>query len=262
MGNRAAYGTGSTLDSAEVARFGALASKWWDPEGAFKPLHRLNPVRLTYIRDRLCAHFTRDPANMPCLESLRILDIGCGGGLLCEPLARLGATVTGVDPADESIAAAQDHAAGQGLDITYRAERAETLVDEGARFDAVMVMEVVEHVPDVPAFVAMCVELVRPGGLMIFSTINRTLKSYALAIIGAEYVLRWLPVGTHTWDRLVAPEELAGALERAGMVPADARGMIYNPLRDEWSLADDTDVNYLMSADKPADAGVAAPGPA
>ncbi len=247
----ASQGDGSTIDSGEVARFAALASKWWDPDGAFKPLHRLNPVRLTYIRDQICRHFERDPLKIPCLQGVSVLDIGCGGGLLTEPMARLGATVTGIDPASESIAAAREHAGGQHLDITYRADRAETLVGEGKQFDAVTLMEVVEHVPDVPAFVGMCAKLVRPGGVMVLSTINRTLKSYAMAIIGAEYVLRWLPVGTHKWDRLVTPEELSRALGQAGLVCQGTRGMMYNPLQDGWSLAADTDVNYLMTATNP-----------
>lgn len=254
MSERASQRDDSTIDSGEVARFAALASKWWDPEGAFKPLHRLNPVRLTYIRDQICRHFERDPLVMPCLQGLSVLDIGCGGGLLTEPMARLGATVTGIDPAGESITAAREHADGQHLDITYRADRAETLVDEGMQFDAVTLMEVVEHVPDVPAFVQMSTKLVRPGGVMILSTINRTLKSYAMAIIGAEYVLRWLPVGTHKWDRLVTPEELSQALSQAGLACQGTRGMMYNPLQDGWSLAADTDVNYLMTATKPPQA--------
>ena len=251
MGEQASDRSGATLDRDEVARFEALASKWWDPEGEFKPLHRLNPTRLSYIRDRLCEHFSRDTKDIRCLSGLGILDIGCGGGLLSEPLARLGGAVTGIDPAADSIAAARDHGDGQGLVIDYRADRAETLVEQGATFDAVMVMEVVEHVPDVAAFIAMCSNLVRPGGVMVLSTINRTFKSYALAIVGAEYILRWLPVGTHQWDRLVTPEELTAALEVAGLRSAHIGGMVYNPLAGGWSLANDTDVNYLMTATKP-----------
>ncbi len=238
----------AALDAQEIERFAALAQDWWDLNGKFKPLHRLNPVRLTYIRDQLCDHFDRDPRQITCLEGLAILDIGCGGGLLCEPLTRLGARATGLDPAEPTIAAARQHAKAQGLEIDYRAARAEDLLDEGARFDAVLVMEVVEHVPDVGVFLAICAGLLRPGGRMILSTINRTLKSYALAILGAEYILRWLPVGTHQWDRFVTLEELGIALDGAGLKLSDTTGLVYAPLRDEWQLADDTDVNYLASA--------------
>jgi len=184
-----------------------MADEWWDPNGKFRPLHALNPVRLTFIRDALCAHFQLDGTSNRSLEGLKIADFGCGGGLLCEPLARLGATVTGLDPAPDTIAAAHAHAQGQGLEISYRAERAETLAKEGATFDAVLAMEVVEHVPDVPAFVKVVAGLVRPGGLMLLSTINRTLKSYALAIVGAEYVLGWVPRGTHNWQQFITPAE-------------------------------------------------------
>ena len=239
---------GATLDRAEVERFAAMAEEWWDTNGNFKPLHRLNPGRLTYIRDDLCAQFGRDARKIKCLEGLNIVDVGCGGGLLCEPLARLGARMTGIDPAQETIAAARQHAAAQGLNIDYRAGRVEDLAQRGDRFDAVLVMEVVEHVPDVGAFLATCAQLLRPGGRMILSTINRTLKSYALAIVGAEYILRWLPVGTHQWERFVTVDELSRALSGAGLELANARGLVYNPLRDDWRLAADTDVNYLAAA--------------
>lgn len=241
-----------TIDPSEVERFGALASEWWDPNGKFRPLHALNPVRLTYIRDHLCRQFGRDAREAGSLAGLTVLDIGCGGGLLCEPLARLGASVTGIDPAEESIAAARQHARGEALDIAYLASRAEDVAAEGTVFDAVLTMEVVEHVPDVPAFLALCAGLVRPGGLMLLSTINRTLKSYALAIIGAEYVLRWLPVGTHQWDRFVTPTELASGLQAAGLGVLDSAGVMYNPLAGQWQVASDTDVNYMMAARRPA----------
>jgi len=241
----------ATLDEAEVARFGAMAQEWWDPNGKFRPLHALNPVRLTFIRDTLCAHFQLDGTSNQSLEGLKIADIGCGGGLLCEPLARLGATVTGLDPAPDTIAAAQAHAQGQGLEITYRANRAETLAKEGTTFDAVLAMEVVEHVPDVPAFVKVAASLVRPGGVMLLSTINRTLKSYALAIVGAEYVLRWMPAGTHRWDRFVTPAELALACTGAKLEETSRKGMVFNPLAGSWNLSRDTDVNYLMAAARP-----------
>ena len=244
-------GSGATLDEEEVARFAAMADEWWDPHGKFRPLHALNPVRLGFICDQLCAHFGRNPHAGRSLDGLSIADIGCGGGLLCEPMARLGAQVTGLDPAHDSIDAARTHAKGQGLDIDYRADRAEILVEAGDRYDAVLAMEVVEHVPDVPAFTQVAAQLVRPGGMVLFSTINRTLKSYALAIIGAEFVLRWLPVGTHRWDRFVTPDELASACVNAGLEETARRGMVFNPLAGSWNLSADTDVNYLMAAVRP-----------
>ena len=205
----------STIDEAEVARFSALAEEWWDPRGKMAVLHKFNPVRLAYIRDAACKRFERNPKQLDCLKGLRILDIGCGGGILCEPLARLGANVLGADPAEKNIAAAKLHAEQGGLAIDYRATTAEALADAGERFDIVLAMEVVEHVADVKLFVARCAEMVQPGGLMIAATINRTLKSFALAIVGAEYVLRWLPRGTHQWDKFVTPDELEIAMERA-----------------------------------------------
>ncbi len=241
----------ATLDPEEVARFEAMAAEWWDAHGKFRPLHQLNPARLTYVRDELCRHFGRDPKGPESLRGLNLLDIGCGGGLLAEPLARLGAHVTGIDPARETILAARRHAQEQGLAIDYRADRAESLADAGEQFDVVTALEVVEHVPDVPAFLATCAKLVRPGGVMILSTINRTLKAYALAIVGAEYVLRWLPIGTHQWDRFVTPDELKDGLARAGLTLTGTRGLVYNPLQDEWRLAADTDVNYMATALKP-----------
>ena len=238
----------TTLDAGEVRRFEALAGEWWDANGPFKPLHRINPVRLTYIRDQLCRRFDRDARAASSLSGLEILDIGCGGGLVCEPLARLGATVTGIDPAADSISAAKLHAEGAGLAIRYVAATAEDIAAEGATFDAVLVLEVVEHVPDVPAFLQAIAPLVRPGGLMILSTLNRTLKAYALAIVGAELILRWIPAGTHQWERFVKPKELGAALADAGLQPHDTTGMIYNPIADAWRLSSDTDVNYFLTA--------------
>jgi 2-polyprenyl-6-hydroxyphenyl methylase/3-demethylubiquinone-9 3-methyltransferase len=238
----------ATLDRDEVARFAERADDWWDAQGPFAPLHRINPTRLTYIRDRLCAHFGRDPKAPPSLAGLSVLDIGCGGGLVAEPLARLGAHVTGIDPASETIAVAKAHAQGAGLKIVYRAATAEDLAGEGKTFDAVLLFEVVEHVPDVPAFLTRIASLVKPGGVMILSTLNRTLKAYALAIVGAEYILRWVPAATHQWDRFVTPEELRAALRGAGLTPSDTTGMAYSPLADEWSLSRDTDVNYFATA--------------
>jgi 2-polyprenyl-6-hydroxyphenyl methylase / 3-demethylubiquinone-9 3-methyltransferase len=242
----------ATLDRDEVERFARLAGDWWDAKGPFKPLHRINPVRLTYIRDQLCQKFGRDPKSTASLSGLSILDIGCGGGLVSEPLARLGASVTGIDPASENIEAAKAHAAGARLEIDYRAATAEEVAAEGRTFDAVLLLEVVEHVPDVPAFLKLVAPLVKPGGVMVLSTLNRTLKAYALAIIGAEFILRWLPLGTHNWDRFVRPDELKAALERAGLTLTDTTGMVYNPLADEWSLARDTDVNYFATAIRPS----------
>lgn len=247
--------TPSTLDDGEVARFAQLADEWWDEKGPFRPLHQINPVRLTYIRDRLCGHFGRDANDPPCLEGLKVLDIGCGGGLVAEPLSRLGAEVTGIDPAAETIAAAKAHAEGAGLAVDYAAVTAETMVDDGRRFDAVLLLEVVEHVPDVPAFLKRLAPLVAAGGVMILSTLNRTLKAYALAIVGAEYVLRWVPAGTHQWDRFVTPEELQSSLRGAGFERTDLTGMVYDPLADRWSLSRDTGVNYFMTAIRPRPEG-------
>jgi 2-polyprenyl-6-hydroxyphenyl methylase / 3-demethylubiquinone-9 3-methyltransferase len=237
-----------TLDPDEVARFARLGGEWWDPNGPFKPLHRINPVRLAYIRDQLCRAFGRDPTQGASLEGLSVLDIGCGGGLVCEPLTRLGASVTGIDPGEASIAAAKAHAAAGGLAIDYRPATAEELVHEGKSYDSVLLLEVVEHVPDVPAFLKMVAPLVRPSGIMILSTLNRTLKAYALAIVGAELILRWLPVGTHQWQRFVRPDEVRAGMRGAGLALTDTMGMLYDPLADEWRLGRDTDVNYFATA--------------
>lgn len=242
--------SGSTIDEAEVARFSAMAEEWWDPRGKMAVLHKFNPVRLAYIRDAACKTFGRDPKQLDSLAGLRILDIGCGGGVLSEPLARLGASVLGADPAERNIAAAKRHAEQSGLAIDYRVITAEALADAGERFDVVLAMEVVEHVADVKLFVKRCAEMVRPGGLMIAATINRTLKSFALAIVGAEYVLRWLPRGTHQWDKFVTPDELEIAMERAGLRTTDERGVVYNLLADRWELSTDTDVNYMALAER------------
>jgi 2-polyprenyl-6-hydroxyphenyl methylase / 3-demethylubiquinone-9 3-methyltransferase len=240
-----------TLDRDEVARFAKLGGEWWDPNGPFKPLHRINPTRLAYIRDQLCRAYQRNAKEANSLGGLSVLDIGCGGGLVCEPLARLGAHVTGIDPGAESIDAAKAHAEAGGLAIDYRAATAEDLVARGESYDAVLLLEVVEHVPNVPAFLKMVSPLVKPGGTMILSTLNRTLKAFALAIVGGEYILRWLPVGTHQWDRFVTPDELRSALAAAGLKLTDTTGMMYDPFADEWRLGRDTDVNYFASATKP-----------
>ena len=237
-----------TLDRDEVARFARLAGDWWDERGPFRQLHRINPVRLTYIRDQLCQRFGRDAKQAGSLAGLSVLDIGCGGGLVCEPLARLGASVTGIDPAAENITAAKAHASAGGLSIDYQVATAEELAARGQSYDAVLLLEVVEHVPDVPAFIKTVAPLVKPGGVIILSTLNRTLKAYALAIVGAEFILRWLPVGTHQWQRFVQPEELASALSAACLSLASTEGLIYDPFADEWRLGSDTDVNYFATA--------------
>jgi 2-polyprenyl-6-hydroxyphenyl methylase / 3-demethylubiquinone-9 3-methyltransferase len=239
---------GTTVDAAEVARFSALAADWWNPSGKMAALHRFNPVRLGYIRDLTCRQFDRNPKHVGCLTGLRLLDIGCGGGLLSEPLARLGASVVGADPSPRNIAVARQHAAGSGLSIDYRVTTAEALADAGEAFDVVLAMEVVEHVADLALFVRRAAAMVKPNGLMVTATINRTLKSFALAIVAAEYVLGWLPRGTHRWDKFVTPNELEAALARGGLRQCDAHGVVYSPLRDRWFLADDMDVNYMLAA--------------
>jgi 2-polyprenyl-6-hydroxyphenyl methylase/3-demethylubiquinone-9 3-methyltransferase len=243
-------GRATSVDEAEVARFSDLAAEWWDPRGKMAPLHKFNPVRLGYIRDHAARHFDRDAKRIDCLKDLRILDIGCGGGILSEPLARLGANVVGADPSETNIAAAKAHAIESRVTVDYRATTAEALVEAGERFDLVLAMEVVEHVADVMLFVNRCAEMVKPGGLMVAATINRTLKSFALAIVGAEYVLRWLPPGTHQWDKFVTPNELEIAMEKSHLRVCDERGVIYDLLADRWQLSTDTDVNYMLTAER------------
>lgn len=240
----------STIDPAEIDQFERLAETWWDERGPMATLHKFNPARLGYIRDQVALHFGRDPQQAGCLSGIRMLDIGCGGGILSEPLARLGAAVVGADPAQANIEAARRHAGQSGVAVDYRATTAEALADAGERFDVVLAMEVVEHVADVKLFVARCAEMVNPGGMMIAATLNRTLKSFALAIVGAEYVLRWLPRGTHRWDKFVTPEELETAMRHADLRVVDERGVIYNLFRDVWLLSDDMDVNYMLTAVK------------
>jgi 2-polyprenyl-6-hydroxyphenyl methylase/3-demethylubiquinone-9 3-methyltransferase len=242
--------TRTTVDEAEVARFAALAEDWWNPRGQMAPLHKFNPVRIAFIRDRACAHFGRDPKALDSLNGLDILDVGCGGGVLAEPLARLGGRVVGIDPAEENVAAARHHASTSGLVIDYRATTVEALGESGQRFDIVIASEVVEHVADLEFFVRSCADCVKPGGLFVVTTINRTVKSFALAIVGAEYVLRWLPVGTHRWDKFVTPDELEDALAVAKLHVVDEGGIVYHLPSGEWRRSDDMDVNYMIAAEK------------
>ncbi len=242
--------TTATLDPAEVARFSALASDWWNPDGPMKPLHELGPARLEYLRDEIKRHFRRETLTDRPLLGLRILDVGCGGGLVCEPLTRMGGAVSGVDPSGDAINAARLHADSQGLSIDYRAARIEDIVAAGETFDVVTCLEVVEHIPEPAAFLATAAKAVRPGGLLIASTLNRTMASYALAIVAAEYVLRWLPRGTHDWNRFVTPDEMAIYFKRAGIDAPRFTGLVLDPIRDRWHLSSDTAVNYFASGAK------------
>ena len=236
-----------TVDEAEIAHFTAMADEWWDAKGKFAPLHAMNPVRLQFIRDHIAARHARDITARQPLSGISVLDVGSGGGLICEPLARLGASVTGVDAAEKNTQIARLHAEQMGLDIDYRHSTAEALATEDKRYDVVLALEIVEHVADVEAFLAAITRLVKPGGLLFMSTINRTAKSYATAIIGAEYVLRWLPKGTHHWKKFLKPSELILPLEQYGITTHDLQGMAYDPFNASWSLSPRAlDVNYLF----------------
>lgn len=253
MRNQEAKPLDRTVDTVEVAKFERMAEDWWDPDGRFRPLHKFNPVRLEFLRNRIAARFDRDITADRPFEGLSLLDIGCGGGLLCEPMARLGARVTGVDATERNIEVARHHAGRMGLEIEYAFAAAGDLAAAGRRFDVVLNMEVIEHVADRDAFLADSAALLRPGGLMFLATLNRTPKSYLLAILGAEYVLRWLPRGTHDWRRFVRPSELAAGLRASGLTLDELTGIAYDPLHDRWSLApDDLGVNYIAVARKPA----------
>jgi 2-polyprenyl-6-hydroxyphenyl methylase/3-demethylubiquinone-9 3-methyltransferase len=242
---------GSTVDAAEVERFAAIAPEWWNENGAFRPLHRLNPARIEYIRDRLAAHVARDIKTRAPFAGLSLLDIGCGGGLICEPMARLGFAVTGIDADATALGVAREHAKAQGLGIDYRDDDAEDLAARGRRFDAVLALEVVEHAADPALFVAAAAGLVKPGGALILSTINRTPKAYAAAIIGAEYLLRWLPRGTHDYRKFRRPSELARDVRAAGLSVGDITGLGYDPWRDRWQQTIDLGINYLLFATSP-----------
>lgn len=242
----------TTVNPAEVAKFEAMAAEWWDPKGKFKPLHMLNPCRLDYITSQIAAEYNRDLTGDLPFKGLRILDIGCGGGLLSEPMARLGATVVGADAAERNIPVAQVHARQQGLTIDYRHTTAEAMAAAGEQFDVILNMEVVEHVEGPLGYLTACQQLLTPGGLMICSTINRNPKSFVMAIVGAEYVMRWLPKGTHEWNKFITPDELYDLIRKAGLEPVDRKGFVFNPLGFTWSLSDrDLSVNYVTASVKP-----------
>lgn len=242
----------STVDPSEIAKFEAMAAEWWDPNGKFKPLHMLNPCRLDYITQQIAAEFDRDLSESAPFSGLRILDIGCGGGLLSEPMARLGADVVGADAAEGNLPVARIHAEQSGLTIDYRHTTAEAMANAGEQFDVVLNMEVVEHVADPQAYLTATQQLLKPGGLQICSTINRNPKSYAMAIFGAEVVMRWLPRGTHEWNKFITPDELFDLLSNAGLTPVDRKGFVFNPILWSWSIsAKDLSVNYVTASTKP-----------
>ena len=243
---------GSSIDPAEVERFSRIAAEWWDPKGKFAPLHKFNPTRLAFIRDQALHRFARDPKARRPFEGLRLLDIGCGGGLLAEPMTRLGFSVTAVDASERNIGTASAHAAEQGLAIDYRCSTAEALLAAGERFDVILNMEVIEHVADPAQFLRDCGRMLAPGGLMIVATLNRTLKAFALAKVGAEYVLRWLPAGTHDWSKFLKPDELRGFLDGEPLAVDGPYGVVFDPLSGRWSQSHDTDVNYMMTVARDA----------
>jgi len=244
-----------SVDPTEIANFSAMADEWWDETGKFKPLHKFNPIRIGYVRDQVIAHFglqTDDAvAKLKPFKGLRFLDIGCGGGLLSEPMARLGADMVSADAAEKNIQIASLHAEKMGIDIDYRHTTAESLAEAGEKFDVILNMEVIEHVADVEGFVEACCSLLSPGGIMFVATLNRTPKSYALAIVGAEYILRWLPKGTHNWKKFLKPSEVSRCLRNEGLLITDLAGAAYNPFEDRWHLSKDLRVNYLLTSTKP-----------
>ena len=242
----------TTIDAREIAHFSAIADEWWAPKGKFAPLHALNPIRIRFIKEQAAARFGRDPKSARALEGLRVLDIGCGGGLLSEPLARLGASVTGIDAGEKNIAIAKVHAEQSGLSIDYRAVTAESVAAAGERFDIVLNMEVVEHVDNVPLYMKSCADLTAPGGLNFTASINRTPRAFALAIVGAEYVLGWLPRGTHDYRKFLTPDEIGALLKRNGLSVIEKVGVVFHPLADEWRRSRDTGINYMVLAEKTA----------
>jgi 2-polyprenyl-6-hydroxyphenyl methylase / 3-demethylubiquinone-9 3-methyltransferase len=241
-----------SLDPSEVEKFSKMAAEWWNPKGKFGVLHVFNPVRLQFIKEQACARLGRDPLERYPFQGLRFLDIGCGGGLLTEPMARLGASITGVDPSERNIKTASVHAQEVGLDIDYRVGTAEDLAAAGEQFDVILNMEVIEHVADPKAFMKTCASMLKPGGLMFVATLNRTLKSFGLAIIGAEYVLGWLPKGTHQWEKFITPAELDGWLSENGIATKEKHGVTYSPFSRQWRINRDTDVNYMVVGQKAA----------
>ena len=244
--------TDTTVNPDEIAKFAKMADAWWDPEGDFKPLHRFNPVRLQYIRDRALKHFRRSENTRRPLDRLRVLDIGCGGGLLCEPLTRLGATVTGIDAGAKNIGVAKLHAERMGLAVDYRATTSEAVAADGERFDIVLNMEVVEHVDNVPLYMKSCADLVAPGGLLFSATLNRTLRARALAVFAAENILRWLPRGTHDWNKFITPDELKALITRNGLKVVEETGVVFHPLAGEWRKSPDMGINYMVLAERAA----------
>jgi 2-polyprenyl-6-hydroxyphenyl methylase/3-demethylubiquinone-9 3-methyltransferase len=242
--------TAPSVDPSEVEKFSRMAAEWWDPTGKFAPLHKFNPVRLKFIRETVTAHVRRDAKSLRPFERLSLLDIGCGGGLLSEPMSKMGFKVTGVDPSEKNIGTARAHAAQSGAVVEYRVADAETLAQEGQSFDVVLNMEVVEHVADLRGYLESTAALVKPGGLMFVATLNRTLKALALAKVAAEYILRWLPPGTHDWDKFVAPAELRAMLEDSGLKVLKTQGIAFDPLGWDWRLSNDTDVNYMVVAER------------
>jgi 2-polyprenyl-6-hydroxyphenyl methylase/3-demethylubiquinone-9 3-methyltransferase len=236
----------STVNKAEIDNFESIADQWWDVNGALKPLHKLNPTRISYIKRQICGHFERDYASFDTLDGLEILDIGCGGGLVCEPLSRLGGTITGIDAGEKAIKVAKAHAALNDLEITYKCEPSD---NHDGQYDVVLALEIIEHVDDVPSFIESVAKLIKPDGIVIFSTLNKTPKSFAMGIVAAEYILRWLPRGTHDWKKFIKPSALAKHLRNNQLKPSNITGLVYNPLTDQFSLsANDIDVNYFMAA--------------
>ena len=240
----------STIDPKDVAKFSAIADEWWDPEGKFKPLHQFNPIRLQFIRDRLCDHFDRDPLSMQPLKGLRVLDVGCGGGLIAEPLARMGAKVTGIDASEKNTITAQVHAAESGLNIDYKATTVEELAAVGDIFDAIISLEVVEHVANFELFIKGCADLMGVNSAILIATLNRTPKSFAFGIVGAEYIMRWLPRGTHNWRKFIRPSELTSALRRNRVVTEEIAGLSFNPFTNKWRVNNDVSVNYVIFGKK------------